>query len=65
MRLMLAHCSCRPRPAASVAIASPQERLVDDDAAEAFAWMNRQITWQSLLADLEVVAWLATGDPPA
>jgi hypothetical protein len=33
-------------------------------AAEAFDWMNRQLTWQSLLADLEMVAWLAEGDAP-
>jgi hypothetical protein len=31
-------------------------------AAEAFDWMNRQLTWQSLLADLEAVGWLADGD---
>jgi hypothetical protein len=31
-------------------------------AAESFAWMNRQLTWQSILADLEVVAWLTDGD---
>ena len=65
MRLMLAHCCSRPRLADGVAIASPRERLVDDDATEVFAWMNRQITWQSLLADLEVVRWLAEGDPLA
>jgi hypothetical protein len=34
-----------------------------DAANEAFEWMNRQVTWQSILADLEVMAWLAEGDP--
>ena len=32
-------------------------------ADEVFDWMNRQVTWQSILADLEVLAWLAEGDP--
>jgi hypothetical protein len=31
-------------------------------AAEAFAWLNRQLTWQSRLADLEGVR---TSRPPA
>jgi hypothetical protein len=26
-------------------------------AAEAFAWMNRQLSWQSTLADLEAKGW--------
>ena len=31
-------------------------------AAESFAWMNRQLTWQSILADLETIALLTDGD---
>ena len=31
-------------------------------ADEAFRWVNRQVTWQSLLADLEVIAWLTETD---
>ena len=31
-------------------------------ADEVFRWMNRQVTWQSVLADLEAIAWLTEND---
>jgi hypothetical protein len=77
MGLMLSHCRCRQRlPLDVAAVPRPDSREYDHDdtpiavampngsahAAEAFAWMNRQITWQSLVADLEVLSWLADGD---
>ena len=77
MRLTLSHCCCRQRLTVDLAAAPRLDRRPPDDdetpvavatpngsahAAEAFAWMNRQITWQSLLADLEVMSWLAGSD---
>ncbi len=78
MRLTLSHCCCRQRLALDRAAAPREDHRPGDDAtpvavtapngsapvAEVFAWMNRQITWESLLADLEVVRWLAEGESP-
>ena len=76
MRLTLSYTCCHTRAArdakalpheheAAVAAAAAATRCAPAAAAEAFDWMNRQITWQSLLEDLEVVAWLAEGDATA
>jgi hypothetical protein len=76
MRLTLTHCCCRSGFAVDPpGTPRPEVRSADDEtpatvatpngsahASEAFAWVNRQITWQSLLADLEVMSWLAEGD---
>ena len=68
MRLTLTHRCCRARlvpaedphvDAAPAVVSMPNGPAAAD---EAFGWMNRQVTWQSLLADLEVLAWLAQGD---
>jgi hypothetical protein len=40
-------------PQRSTAVATPNGRAVAD---EALAWLNRQLSWQSTLADLERVA---------
>ena len=40
-------------PPRSTAVATPNGRAVAD---EALAWLNRQLSWQSTLADLERVA---------
>ena len=74
MRLTLSHCCCHPRLTLVVGATAPHPRPIDvapdavaapsgpAAAAEAFAWVNRQLTWQSLLADLEVTAWLTDRD---
>jgi hypothetical protein len=68
MRLTLSHHCCRTRPvpdgiARVAAPAAPVSTPNGPAAAdEVFEWMNRQVTWQSLLADLEVLACLAHGD---
>ena len=75
MRLTRSHSCCRARFDLDDTAPTPRERPVDETresdmattpcgeaaAAEVFGWMNRQLTWQSLLADLEAVAWLAEG----
>jgi hypothetical protein len=77
MRLTLSHSCCRARLDVDVAGQTPRERPLDEAprveqsttpcgeaaAAEAFGWMNRQLTWQALLADLEAVSWLAKCAP--
>jgi hypothetical protein len=69
MRLTLSHRCCRARlvsdgDARSEAPADPVSTPNGTAAAdEVFSWMNRQVTWQSLLADLEVLAWLTDDSP--
>jgi hypothetical protein len=68
MRLTLSHRCCRARlapdeDAHAEAPADPVSTPNGTAAAdEAFKWMNRQVTWQSILADLEVLAWLTETD---
>jgi len=67
MRLTLSHTCCRSRPARDVEAVPPEAEVATSPsgpaaATEAFAWMNRQITWQSLLADLEVMTWCSEAD---
>ena len=68
MRLTLSHCCCRAqlvpdedahREAPADSVSTPNGPAAAD---EVFEWMNRQVTWQSILADLEVLAWLTETD---
>jgi hypothetical protein len=67
MRLTLPHHCYRARlePNHGAHVDAPAAASMPNGPAaadEVFEWMNRQVTWQSTLADLEVLAWLTETD---
>ena len=44
------------RPVPDAAVTAPRTPAELAAAAEVFAWLNRQLSWQSALADLEAQA---------